>query len=127
FAAGTGLLRVQFCSEPAASTFLSIRYNRPMNTNSASSTRQTVPILDFGAQYVQLIARRVREAGVYSVLVRPDISASDLAALKPAGIILSGGPASVYETTAPKCDPAIFDLGVPILGICYGMQLFAHT
>src|SRR5580658_3423050 len=84
---------------------------------------ETIPILDFGAQYAQLIARRVREKGVYSELVRPDIPADKLAAMKPKGIILSGGPASVYEPNAPKCDPKIFDLGVPILGICYGMQL----
>src|SRR5271163_3927704 len=84
---------------------------------------ETIPILDFGAQYAQLIARRVREKGVYSELVRPDVPAEKLAAMKPKGIILSGGPASVYEANAPKCDPKIFDLGVPILGICYGMQL----
>jgi GMP synthase (glutamine-hydrolysing) len=85
-----------------------------------------IPILDFGAQYAQLIARRVREQGVYSELVRPDIPAADLKKLNPRGIILSGGPASVYEPNAPRCDPAIFDLGVPILGICYGMQLGAQ-
>lgn len=84
---------------------------------------QVIPILDFGSQYAQLIARRVRECGVYSELVRPDISASALAAMNPKGIILSGGPSSVYEENAPKCDPAIFDIGVPILGICYGMQI----
>src|SRR3984893_13598322 len=84
-----------------------------------------IPILDFGAQYAQLIARRVREAGVYSELVRPDISVDELRKLKPKGLILSGGPASVYEPNAPRCDPKIFDLGVPVLGICYGMQLGA--
>ena len=84
---------------------------------------EIVPILDFGAQYAQLIARRVREKGVYSELVRPDIPADELKARNPKGIILSGGPSSVYEPNAPKCDPKIFDLGVPILGICYGMQL----
>src|ERR1035437_5892485 len=91
--------------------------------SSAGSIPQTVPILDFGAQYVQLIARRVREAGVYSVLVRPDISVDELRKLNPVGLILSGGPASVYEAGAPRCDPRIFELGVPILGICYGMQI----
>lgn len=84
---------------------------------------QVIPILDFGSQYAQLIARRVRECGVYSQLVRPDIPAAELAAMKPSGIILSGGPSSVYELNAPKCDPAIFEIGVPILGICYGMQI----
>src|SRR3954468_15347530 len=84
---------------------------------------EVIPILDFGAQYAQLIARRVRESGVYSELVRPDISIDELRKKKPKGIILSGGPSSVYEPNAPKCDPRLFDLGVPVLGICYGMQL----
>src|SRR3954452_16434348 len=88
---------------------------------------ETVPILDFGAQYAQLIARRVREKGVYSELVRPDISVEQLRKLNPKGIILSGGPSSVYEPNAPRCDPKIFDLGVPVLGICYGMQLGAQV
>src|SRR3954447_6586556 len=87
---------------------------------------EVIPILDFGAQYVQLIARRVREQGVYSEVVRPDIPASELRQLKPKGIILSGGPSSVYEPNAPRCDPRLFDLGVPVLGICYGMQLGAQ-
>ncbi len=86
---------------------------------------QVVPIMDFGSQYVQLIARRVREAGVYSVLVSPDISHEELAAMNPRGIILSGGPNSVYEDGAPTCDPKLFELGVPVLGICYGMQIGA--
>src|SRR6202046_1368346 len=84
---------------------------------------EVIPILDFGSQYAQLIARRVREKGVYSELVRPDISLEDLKKLNPKGLILSGGPSSVYEPNAPRCDPKIFDLGVPILGICYGMQI----
>ncbi len=84
---------------------------------------QIVPILDFGSQYVQLIARRVREAGVLSVLVAPDIPVDSLRAMQPRGVILSGGPSSVYEHNAPRCDPRLFDLGVPVLGICYGMQL----
>jgi GMP synthase (glutamine-hydrolysing) len=84
---------------------------------------EVIPILDFGSQFAQLIARRVREKGVYSELVRPDISIDQLKRLNPKGIILSGGPSSVYEPGAPKCDPRLFDLGVPVLGICYGMQL----
>src|SRR5687767_3323118 len=87
---------------------------------------EMVPILDFGAQYVQLIARRVREKGVYSELMRPDTPVEELRKLKPKGIILSGGPSSVYEPNAPKCDPRIFDLGASVLGICYGMQLGAQ-
>lgn len=85
-----------------------------------------IPILDFGGQFVQLIARRVREAGAFSVLVAPDTSIEQLRAMKPAGIILSGGPASVTEAGAPKCDPRILELGIPVLGICYGMQLACH-
>jgi GMP synthase (glutamine-hydrolysing) len=84
---------------------------------------EVIPILDFGSQYAQLIARRVREAGVYSELVRPDISFEELKKKSPKGLILSGGPSSVYEPGAPKSDPRIFELGVPVLGICYGMQL----
>jgi GMP synthase (glutamine-hydrolysing) len=84
---------------------------------------EVIPILDFGSQYAQLIARRVREAGAYSELVRPDISFDELKRMSPKGLILSGGPSSVYEPNAPKSDPRIFELGVPVLGICYGMQL----
>ncbi len=87
---------------------------------------EVIPILDFGSQYAQLIARRVREKGVYSELVRPDISLDELRKLNPKGLIFSGGPSSVYERNAPRCDPRIFDLGVPVLGICYGMQLGAE-
>ncbi|PYK92716.1 MAG: GMP synthase (glutamine-hydrolyzing) [Verrucomicrobia bacterium] len=83
-------------------------------------------ILDFGAQYTQVIARRVRECQVYSEIVRFDISAADVKKMKPNGIILSGGPASVYDQDAPHVDPQIFSLGIPLLGICYGMQLMAH-
>src|SRR5258705_13567087 len=88
---------------------------------------QIIPILDFGSQYAQLIARRVREKGVYSELVRPDISIEELKKLNPRGLILSGGPSSVYEPNAPRPDPRLFDLGVPVLGICYGMQLGAQV
>jgi GMP synthase (glutamine-hydrolysing) len=82
-------------------------------------------VLDFGGQYSQLIARRVREARVYSELVSHRASAEEIRRRSPAALILSGGPASVYADGAPHCDPAIFELGVPMLGICYGMQLLA--
>ncbi len=85
-----------------------------------------VLVLDFGSQYAQLIARRVREARVYSELVPGTISAEEIRRRAPRGLIFSGGPASVYEQGAPHPDPAIYDLGLPILGICYGMQLLAH-
>src|SRR5438477_2679075 len=83
-------------------------------------------ILDFGSQYTQVIARRIRELQVYSEIMPFGISATDLADLQPNGIILSGGPASVYDQGAPQVDPAIFSLGVPVLGICYGLMLMAH-
>lgn len=82
-----------------------------------------VLVLDFGAQYVQLIARRVRERHAYAQIVRHDISAARVRELNPLALILSGGPSSVYEAGAPRCDPEILGLGVPVLGICYGMQL----
>ncbi len=84
-------------------------------------------VVDFGAQYAQLIARRVREAHVYSEIVPRDITAAEVAARDPAGIILSGGPASVYADDAYDLDPAILDLGIPVLGICYGHQVLAHA
>src|SRR5262245_31114535 len=93
---------------------------------SLAPESERVLILDFGSQYNQLIARRVREQNVFCQIVRHDLSAQRVAELKPRGLILSGGPASVYEPGAPGCDPALFDLGVPILGICYGMQLVCH-
>jgi GMP synthase (glutamine-hydrolysing) len=83
-------------------------------------------ILDFGAQYTQVIARRIRELQVYSEVVHYDIPAAEIKRLQPNGLILSGGPASVYEKDAPHPDPEIFSLGLPVLGICYGMQLMAH-
>lgn len=83
----------------------------------------SIVVLDFGSQYAQLIARRVREQHVYCRILRHDITAQRLAELAPRGIILSGGPASVYAAGAPRCDPNLFELGIPVLGICYGMQL----
>ena len=85
--------------------------------------KETILVLDFGSQYSQLIARRVREAGAFSLLVAPNESLEKLRAHNPKGIILSGGPASVTDAGAPVCDARLFELGVPVLGICYGMQL----
>jgi GMP synthase (glutamine-hydrolysing) len=93
----------------------------------ASVPRRPVLVVDLGAQYAQLIARRIRECHVYSEIVAHDLPASELAARRPAGIVLSGGPASVYEAGAPALDPGVFELGVPVLGICYGHQLMAQT
>ncbi len=84
---------------------------------------ETVLILDFGSQFAQLIARRVRELGVFSLLVAPGTPIERIRALGAKGIILSGGPSSVFDEGAPTCDPAVLDLGIPVLGICYGMQL----
>lgn len=87
---------------------------------------EVIAILDFGSQTAQLIARRVREAGAFSLLLSPSVTVEELRRLRPRGIILSGGPASVYEAGAPACDPGVLRLGVPVLGICYGMQLAAR-
>jgi GMP synthase (glutamine-hydrolysing) len=84
---------------------------------------QTILVLDFGSQYTQLIARRLRELSVYSEIVPFNTPLDTLRARRPAGVILSGGPSSVSDEGAPKCDPTLFDLGIPVLGICYGMQM----
>jgi GMP synthase (glutamine-hydrolysing) len=98
------------------------------NTNTAPDLlSERVLVLDFGSQYAQLIARRIREQNVYCEIVRHDISAETILARKPAAIVFSGGPSSVYEPNAPKCDPKIFHLGIPVLGICYGMQLASQA
>jgi GMP synthase (glutamine-hydrolysing) len=88
--------------------------------------RETILILDFGSQYTQLIARRLRELAVYSEILPPATSAESLAARQPKGIVLSGGPDSVHQRGAPRCDPKLFALGAPVLGVCYGMQLMSH-
>ena len=90
-------------------------------------SHQTVIVLDFGGQYNQLIARRVRECGVYCEVKPYTTPLEKLRAMEPIGFIFTGGPNSVYEAGAPKADPAIFELGVPVLGICYGCQFMAHT
>ena len=89
----------------------------------AEHARRPVLVLDFGSQYVQLIARRIRERRAFALIVRHDISADRVRELDPIALVLSGGPSSVYEEGAPRCDPALFELDVPILGVCYGMQL----
>lgn len=89
--------------------------------------KQFVAVFDFGAQYGQLIARRVRDLHVYSEIVPCDISAAELASMHPSAIILSGGPASVYAKDAPSMDPHVFELGIPVFGFCYGQQIMAAT
>src|SRR5204862_1781971 len=88
---------------------------------------ELVLIFDFGSQFGQLIARRVRDLNVFCQVVRHDISAARVRELNPKGLIFSGGPMSVYEPGAPHCDPKLFDLGIPVLGICYGMQLACYV
>src|SRR5437773_9195095 len=91
------------------------------------SRRATIAILDFGSQYTQLIARRVRESRVYCEIFPHDVTLEELRAKGVIGVILSGGPASVYEPDAPDINPSILAGGIPVLGICYGMQLMAHV
>lgn len=91
------------------------------------ATKELVLVMDFGSQTAQLIARRVRDQNVFCQIVRHDLSADRIRQLAPRGLILSGGPASVYGAGSPKVDPEIFQLGIPVLGICYGMQLTCHT
>src|SRR5215212_2475747 len=88
---------------------------------------QKIIVLDYGSQYSQLICRRVREAQVYAELISWERAAEAITRLQPAGIILSGGPNSVYEPNAPTLPAAVLESGLPILGICYGLQLLAHT
>jgi len=88
---------------------------------------QTIVVLDFGSQFTQLIARRLRELSVYCEILPFDSSIADILRRRPVGVILSGGPKSVSEAGAPHCDPGVYDLGMPVLGICYGMQLMTHA
>lgn len=98
-----------------------------MTDQTHDTAQRPALVVDFGAQYAQLIARRVREAGVYSEIVPHTATAAEIAARNPVAIILSGGPSSVYDQGAPRLDPAVFELGVPTLGICYGFQHMAQT
>ena len=90
-------------------------------------THQTIVVLDFGSQFTQLIARRLRELSVYSEILPYNTPIADIRARQPIGIVLSGGPKSVSEAGAPRCEPAVYDAGVPVLGICYGMQLMTDA
>jgi len=102
----------------------------PVSTSPQSSSNvqgEKILVLDFGSQTAQLIARRVREQNVFCQMVRHDLSADRIREIAPKALILSGGPASVYEKGSPHPDPRIFDLGIPILGICYGMQATCHA
>lgn len=98
----------------------------PATTAPDATAQRPVLVVDFGAQYAQLIARRVREAGVYSEIVPHTVTAGEIAARNPVGLVLSGGPSSVYEDGAPALDPGVLELGIPTLGICYGFQVMAR-
>ncbi|WP_157457067.1 glutamine-hydrolyzing GMP synthase [Dermabacter vaginalis] len=98
-----------------------------MNDNQLSTQQDPVLVVDFGAQYAQLIARRVREANIYSEVVPNSMSASEILAKNPKALILSGGPSSVYADGAPKLDPALLEAGIPVLGLCYGFQAIAQA
>lgn len=87
---------------------------------------ESIVILDFGSQYTQLIARRIRELGVFSVIVPFHTPLEEIRRLKPRGLVLSGGPSSVFEEGAPACAPEVYEMNVPVLGVCYGLQLLAH-
>src|SRR5262245_36089873 len=87
---------------------------------------EQILILDFGSQYTQVIARRIRECNVYCTILPFNTPARQVAALRPKGLVLSGGPSSVFDPKAPKPDPGLFKLGVPLLGICYGLQLLGE-
>jgi len=96
-------------------------------TEQPVSTHHGIVVLDFGGQYTQLIARRIREQQVFSAILPCTAPIPEIRALEPVGIVLSGGPSSVYDADAPKCDPAVLQLGIPVLGICYGMHWLTHT
>src|SRR5438445_456602 len=99
---------------------------RRAETSPSFPMNEQIVILDFGSQYTQVIARRIRECNVYSTILRYDTPAKKIAALKPSGLILSGGPASVYAEGAPLPDRAIFNVQIPVLVICYGLPILAH-
>ena len=98
----------------------------PIRRGGFAKGDDVVLVVDFGAQYAQLIARRIREARVYSEIVPATITAAEIAARRPAGIVLSGGPASVHVDNAPRLDPGVYELAIPVLGICYGAQLIVQ-
>jgi GMP synthase (glutamine-hydrolysing) len=99
----------------------------PQRTFEATGTRRGIVVLDFGGQYTQLIARRIREQEVFSAILPCTASIDEVRSYEPVGVVLSGGPSSVYEKDAPACDPRMLELGVPVLGICYGMQWLTYN
>jgi GMP synthase (glutamine-hydrolysing) len=96
-------------------------------TPGTANIHHGIVVLDFGGQYTQLIARRIREQEVFSAILSCTAKLEEIRGLQPVGIVLSGGPSSVYDADAPVCDVRVLDLGVPVLGICYGMQWLTHN
>jgi GMP synthase (glutamine-hydrolysing) len=114
-------------SEAGTATKMATEIKSPRGAGGAVATRHGVVVLDFGGQYTQLIARRIREQQVFSAILPCTASLEEIRAHEPVGLVLSGGPSSVYDTDAPVCNPKILGLGVPVLGICYGMQWLMHA
>jgi GMP synthase (glutamine-hydrolysing) len=113
--------------EAGTATKMATEIKSPRGAGGSVATRHGVVVLDFGGQYTQLIARRIREQQVFSAILPCTASLEDIRAHEPVGLVLSGGPSSVYDTDAPVCNPKILGLGVPVLGICYGMQWLMHA
>src|SRR6266481_2199587 len=120
-----GTAKTAQCDSQGKSTAGNGRATGPQGT--LKTERGGIVVLDFGGQYTQLIARRVREQQVFSAVLPCTSSVEEIRKLEPAGIILSGGPSSVYDKDAPVCDPAVLTQGIPVLGICYGMQWMAKN
>ncbi len=123
--------RVAVSGDVEVGTYLGIAQAKQGIAPGATATspvtpRETIVVLDFGSQYSMLIARRIREAHVYCEIVSWDTPWEKIAHLNPKGLVLSGGPASVYEANSPQAPAYVFERGMPVLGICYGMQLMAH-
>jgi GMP synthase (glutamine-hydrolysing) len=114
-------------SDAGTATRMATEIKSPTGAGGTAATRHGVVVLDFGGQYTQLIARRIREQQVFSAILPCTASLDEIRALEPAGIVLSGGPSSVYDSDAPVCNPKILELGVPVLGICYGMHWLTHA
>src|SRR6185295_6185740 len=115
------VLRTTFCGQPVPPLHV------PRNLRNSSVETQSIVVLDFGAQYSQLIARRIREQNVFSVVLPCTATLEEIRSYSPVGIILSGGPSSVYDADAPPADPRVLQLGLPVLGICYGLQFMVHA
>src|ERR1700730_9623247 len=114
-------------SGAAAAGRVTVTQNLEKHSGGTVSATRGIVVLDFGGQYTQLIARRIREQEVFSAILPCTASIEEIRRVEPSGIVLSGGPSSVYDAEAPVCNPAILNLGVPVLGICYGMQWLTHT